>query len=241
MRRHWHAGLRTAPGTAGTDRWVVCLAVAMVLIPPLWGDCYISLQYHGPFSLKSFCTLFRTQPGGVEDPADLLAFDRCGREISAAGGEALQLVVDDVGGVVTLLQRGSRCSWLLARLAGEIFLAGRLGRRPPGGAVLGRLCLVLDRVRRRRERRVLRAAPHAVLQLGDLGFHQLYLTLLGGNSCTELLVRCNQVRPVLRHARNSGTSAPTSRIPRSAPLLSLHRCSSKRAARARRHTEAVGP
>ena len=30
----------------------------MVLIPPLWGDCYISLQYHGPFSLEEFLHTF---------------------------------------------------------------------------------------------------------------------------------------------------------------------------------------
>ena len=37
---------------------VVCLTVAMVLIPPSWGDCYISLQYHGPFSFEEFLHTF---------------------------------------------------------------------------------------------------------------------------------------------------------------------------------------
>ena len=175
----------------------------------------------------------------VEDLADLDVFDRSVRQVGAARRAALRLVIDDLGGVVALFQRGARCPGLLAPLAGELLFAGGLGRCAPFGAILGRLCLVLDGVRRRRERRVLRAAPRTALELGDHELEPLDLVGLGGHQRPKSPdLGFEQLHGGLRHARKSSRLTIISRMPRSGDHSIRHGCSSP-TARSRRCAHAA--
>jgi hypothetical protein len=101
---------------------------------------------------------------------DLAAFDALGRDISevlAARHTTGRLVIDDLVGIGPHGEVLARGTGLLASVAIHLVSPLRLRLSPTIGPSLGGFGLMLGRVRRRWERRVLRALVQPPGKLGD--------------------------------------------------------------------------
>src|SRR5674476_140339 len=146
----------------------------------------------------------------------------CLAKILPARGAVGRQVRDDLVGDRLHLEVLPRCAGLLAPAPFDVVLSFRLGLGPTVGPRLGRFGLLLRRVTRRRERRVLRSLVQPLLELVDLAGQALDLTgLLRILRAQRLVLGLEVLLTIcIRHARNSSTYEATSRIARSGPCFS---------------------